>query len=161
MDFFSSCKSESERKETYHKLAKAFHPDRGGDAGLMQELNKQYENPNSQSNINQGGIYHSYFQNVYQRSHRTSDIDNYNRIIADKNAQIMSLTNSVNILNQKLEDLDSFHKEEKNYYYGLESNNQMLRKEINELKEKLKEAENKTILDNIKTYFKGKDAEQS
>ena len=43
MDFFSACLGEDQVKETYRKLAMAFHPDRGGDPALMKELQKQYE----------------------------------------------------------------------------------------------------------------------
>lgn len=45
MRFFSDCKSEEERKQLYRKLSKLFHPDHGGDAEMMTELNKQYNNP--------------------------------------------------------------------------------------------------------------------
>lgn len=45
MNFFNECKTEEERKALYRKLAKLFHPDRGGDCELLVELNKQYNSP--------------------------------------------------------------------------------------------------------------------
>lgn len=42
MRFFESCQNEKEVKEVYRKLAKCFHPDKGGNAELMVELEKQY-----------------------------------------------------------------------------------------------------------------------
>jgi len=43
MDFFNDCKNDRERRSRYHKLAKLFHPDRGGDSEIMMELTRQYE----------------------------------------------------------------------------------------------------------------------
>lgn len=43
MRFFENCVHKDETKILYLKLAKCFHPDKGGDAELMKELNKQYE----------------------------------------------------------------------------------------------------------------------
>lgn len=43
MKFFSDCKSENEKKTIYRKLAKCFHPDKGGSVELMVELKKQYD----------------------------------------------------------------------------------------------------------------------
>lgn len=43
MKFFHGCTSEEEAKKTYHKLAKCFHPDKGGSTELMTELTRQYE----------------------------------------------------------------------------------------------------------------------
>ena len=43
MDFFSECNSAEDTKLLYHKLAKIFHPDRGGDKDMMAELNAQYD----------------------------------------------------------------------------------------------------------------------
>ncbi len=43
MKLFYGCSSAKEAKEIYHKLAKCFHPDKGGSNELMVELKKQYE----------------------------------------------------------------------------------------------------------------------
>lgn len=43
MKFFHGCTSAKEAKEIYHKLAKCFHPDKGGNDELMKELTSQYE----------------------------------------------------------------------------------------------------------------------
>ncbi len=43
MNFFSQCKTKEEVKVVYRRLAKAFHPDKGGEAALMMELQKQFD----------------------------------------------------------------------------------------------------------------------
>jgi curved DNA-binding protein CbpA len=42
-DYFIGCKTEEEAKKLYRTLSKKFHPDAGGDAKKMAELNEQYE----------------------------------------------------------------------------------------------------------------------
>ena len=42
MKYFHECKSIEEVKATYKKLAKANHPDMGGDTATMQEINTEY-----------------------------------------------------------------------------------------------------------------------
>jgi len=51
MDFFSRCRTTEEAKSVFRMLSKHFHPDRGGDANLMVELQKQYNGWNP-SNFN-------------------------------------------------------------------------------------------------------------
>lgn len=41
--YFWDCKSLDDVKALYKKLAMEFHPDRGGDTQIMQEINLQYE----------------------------------------------------------------------------------------------------------------------
>lgn len=43
MDFFSDCYTDIQRKDRFRKLAKCFHPDRGGPSEFMIELQKQWE----------------------------------------------------------------------------------------------------------------------
>lgn len=43
MDFFNTCKDETEVKSLFRKLCKHFHPDHDGDSDLMIELKKQYD----------------------------------------------------------------------------------------------------------------------
>lgn len=43
MKYFEGLTSESEIKSRYKELAKQYHPDKGGDTAIMQEINKQYE----------------------------------------------------------------------------------------------------------------------
>ena len=42
MKYFNHCKDLNELKTEFKKLAKKFHPDRGGDTATMQEINAQY-----------------------------------------------------------------------------------------------------------------------
>lgn len=43
MNYFDNCNTPSERKKRYRELAKKHHPDVGGNAKTMQEINKQYD----------------------------------------------------------------------------------------------------------------------
>lgn len=43
MRFFSDCKNVDEAKVIYHRLAKLFHPDHGGDKEMMSMLSVQYD----------------------------------------------------------------------------------------------------------------------
>ena len=43
MNFFSECKTIEEVKTIFRRLSKHFHPDKGGEAALMIELKKQYD----------------------------------------------------------------------------------------------------------------------
>lgn len=43
MKFFTDCRTKEELKKTFNKLAKCFHPDKGGNSELMIELQKQYD----------------------------------------------------------------------------------------------------------------------
>lgn len=43
MMFFSECKTKQEAKELFRKLAKQYHPDKGGSPEIMHNLLKQYE----------------------------------------------------------------------------------------------------------------------
>lgn len=66
MKFFIDCKTISEAKEVYRKLAKVFHPDKGGDAELFRELQKQHDEWSPQMNMytpnNMGNWRSSIFQ---------------------------------------------------------------------------------------------------
>lgn len=42
-NYFEKCSSLEEVKKRYKALALEFHPDRGGDKSIMQEINSQYE----------------------------------------------------------------------------------------------------------------------
>ena len=42
MKYFGNCKTIEEVKTTYKKLAKAYHPDLGGDTATMQAVNTEY-----------------------------------------------------------------------------------------------------------------------
>ena len=42
MRFFKDCKTKEEVKKLYRELAKQYHPDKGGDLVIMQEINKEY-----------------------------------------------------------------------------------------------------------------------
>jgi len=44
LNFFANCQTKDQAKEIYRKLAKHFHPDKGGDVDLMKELQNQYDN---------------------------------------------------------------------------------------------------------------------
>ena len=43
MKFFTNCKSLDELKAEYRRLIKIHHPDCGGDAGVMKQVNNDYE----------------------------------------------------------------------------------------------------------------------
>jgi curved DNA-binding protein CbpA len=43
MNYFDNCKTVEEVKTTYRDLAKAHHPDKGGDAKLFIEIQRQYD----------------------------------------------------------------------------------------------------------------------
>lgn len=43
MNFFNNVKSITELKKEYHKLCMLYHPDNGGNAELMKEINKIYK----------------------------------------------------------------------------------------------------------------------
>lgn len=43
MQYFESLTDEKEIKQRYKELAKQYHPDRGGDAEIMKQINTQYE----------------------------------------------------------------------------------------------------------------------
>lgn len=62
MRFFSDCKTDDERKAIYRKLSKLFHPDHGGDAELMTELNTQYHN--NSSTCNSGSVFIHPYSNL-------------------------------------------------------------------------------------------------
>lgn len=57
MKFFYGCTNEKEAKEIYRKLAKCFHPDKGGSDDLMIELKKQYDNWDEPVVSNSGGMF--------------------------------------------------------------------------------------------------------
>lgn len=42
--YFTNCKTVAEVKSEYRRLAKANHPDRGGDTRVMQDINAAYHN---------------------------------------------------------------------------------------------------------------------
>lgn len=44
MNYFFDCATKEEAKAKYRKLAKEFHPDKGGKASDMKELQRQYDN---------------------------------------------------------------------------------------------------------------------
>lgn len=43
MKYFKNIRSIAEADALYRKLAKQFHPDRGGDTEIMQDINEEYE----------------------------------------------------------------------------------------------------------------------
>lgn len=43
MTYFIDIISENQLKSTYRQLVKSYHPDRGGDTGKMQEINREYD----------------------------------------------------------------------------------------------------------------------
>lgn len=64
MDFFCDCVSQEDTKKTFNKLAKCFHPDKGGNKDLMIELKRQYDNWSPYNNAkrhNQERPYYSGF----------------------------------------------------------------------------------------------------
>ena len=40
--YFKGCKTVEETKTKYRKLAMQYHPDKGGDTAIMQQINEQY-----------------------------------------------------------------------------------------------------------------------
>lgn len=42
MNYFKDCQNSDDVKRLYRELANKFHPDKGGDASEMAEINKQY-----------------------------------------------------------------------------------------------------------------------
>jgi|HubBroStandDraft_2_1064218.scaffolds.fasta_scaffold34457_3 hypothetical protein len=43
MGWFDNCKTEDDAKLLFRKLAKLFHPDKGGDNDLMMQLQSHYD----------------------------------------------------------------------------------------------------------------------
>lgn len=44
MTYFSGCHTAEDLKKRYLELAKANHPDKGGDAEIMKAINHEYDN---------------------------------------------------------------------------------------------------------------------
>lgn len=55
MEFFKNCHTLDELKSEYRRLAKAFHPDCGGDAEVMKKVNADYERTFNAMKENHGG----------------------------------------------------------------------------------------------------------
>lgn len=43
LKWFSECATQEEAKKRFHELAKAHHPDLGGDESIMQQINAEYD----------------------------------------------------------------------------------------------------------------------
>jgi len=88
-----------EKKNLYKKLAKLFHPDRGGDAELMKELTSQYENGHScTSTQGQGGesYTHGYHDGMRRAKEDIREQSSYsNRKIAGLNQNIYDLKGQI------------------------------------------------------------------
>jgi len=96
MKFFTDCTTQEEAKKLYHKLAKLFHPDKGGDNEMMIELKKQYDAWDSHSYQNTPSGYQ--FNTIYT--------DRFDRPLAKENFnlknQVASLLTKIKWLNDDL-----------------------------------------------------------
>ena len=81
MNFFNNCKTKEEAKKVFNKLAKHFHPDKGGDSDLMIELKKQYEQWDKLGNIPSGFDEYSTFS--FNKIHRNSPFSKFHTFKQD------------------------------------------------------------------------------
>lgn len=114
MKFFYGCTDEKEAKAIYHKLAKCFHPDKGGSNELMIELKKQYDNWDEPVTAQ----YNSHFTpsnfNIYHRERFSRDDmkiqllqqqrDSYYKQVVSLNETINAIMTEKNELKMKLEE---------------------------------------------------------
>ena len=68
MNYFDNCTSESERKSRYRELAKKHHPDIGGDAKVMAEINSQYAKPSAGTQFDRANHWEDAFRYSYRSS---------------------------------------------------------------------------------------------
>lgn len=101
MKFFIDCRSISEAKEVYRKLAKVFHPDKGGDAELFRELTTQFDNFSPQSKMytpNNMGSWQSSFYQFNSKSNAELEISRLKAHVESLEEKLFQLRN----LNQLL-----------------------------------------------------------
>lgn len=120
MDFFSDCKSQEEAKETFRRLCKCFHPDRGGEESLMVELKRQYDAwpPSYQPHHLNFTVHSSGLSSIYENK-----INELNRIIYQ--------------LRQEAELLRIHAAFDKDAYNAEARKNRKLQEQMNELNEQL------------------------
>jgi len=168
MDFFYDCVDEASRKERYRELSKVFHPDKSGSDKLMKELNRQYESDAQEFTTN---VFHnssrSYFSTIKGNAY-SIEIERYNILLKQKNEVISSLRSQVYVLSQELRSmriaLDEMNQELEDSQKEVTDSKVKCREAAKaqlEAEKKLKEKETDSVLDNIRNYFKGKNAKQS
>jgi len=66
MDYFSGCVNKESRKKRFKDLAKKHHPDKGGDADIFKEINRQYNSGASYSDTS------NYFRDAFSYGFQSS-----------------------------------------------------------------------------------------
>lgn len=107
MKFFIDCKDTDEAKVIYRKLAKLFHPDKGGSNELMIELQSQYDKFTPHTDISHSPFqYNSTGHNAGYRFNTINDNIPFNHSIHEqirnKDAIISTLSREISILKVRI-----------------------------------------------------------
>lgn len=179
MNFFNNCKTKEEAKKVFNKLAKHFHPDKGGDSELMIELKKQYEQWNKFGNAPLDFDEYSTFS--FNKIHRNTPFSQFHTFKQDipfdhpihhdlrtakheivklkeklyeKERQIAKSDVSLEILKKEYKELqESLFELSKEYEFKLE--------EVKNLKHLLENLKNLSILEKLKILFGKNNEKQS
>ena len=151
MKFFSDCKTQEEAKKTFNRLAKLFHPDKGGDKELMIELKNQFDSfdPNKRE---EPLHFKSNFMNhrpPYSSYATYSGAGTRSRVVSEEE---MRLKRDLDFAHDRLADNFMQNKALKEEISGL---NTVLRQQSTECMKLCEElAETQTLVDHLKLQLK-------
>lgn len=114
MKFFVDCQSEKEVKDLYRKLAKLFHPDKGGDKELMISLQKQYDEWGSVQPAQYTGFS---FNTIKSTSYHLPFDHPVHEEIRNLNIRIKQLQESIEIYRKKQYELSALLVTERDIKY--------------------------------------------
>jgi len=158
MNFFCDCKDKDEAKKLFHKLAKLFHPDHGGNTDLMIELKKQYDGYSGPVNLS------NFTQNLFSNRNMPFDhsihqsVRSLNDQIYRLNEEIRSLKVERNFAYSRCNDFKKLCEEKEDEVIELEEEVSRLELHINDLLGKIYK---KSLFIRILSFFKGLYAKQS
>jgi len=141
MRFFSDCKNVDEAKLIYHRLAKLFHPDHGGDNEMMSMLTAQYDEFRKhgvQAEPTRFRQPSSMFTMNRPRFEYAEENEKTKRILA-QNAEITHLRECLRSLEGAVHCYETNEKRLRSQIQNYEKNILKLDKEINELRHEILE----------------------
>lgn len=142
MNYFFDCATKEEAKVKYRKLAKEFHPDKGGKASDMKALQEQYDNFSEHD-------HKSYFKHPFENESEQAFKDNIRNAFRQQNSnthyhqytnsnEVQRLRDENHMLRGNIYQLESLYSSLKNNFdmntfkFNLKINN--LNQEILDLK---------------------------
>jgi hypothetical protein len=160
MDFFSKCTTEAEVKETFRRLSKCFHPDKGGEEALMTDLINQYDNwqPSYKAqtkyyfNVNRRPTIPDMLEKMYEEK-----IDELNILLYNARNELADLRTShqfnIDVLRAERVQKSYIQDEAKKLQKQIDALNQQLEEKKQELIQERDKHRNRSLADKIKTVF--------